>query len=64
MAGGGGGFKKVAINFVLDHPVQAYLGGGALCFAYRQYQIRSTYNYYFGKFEFERKLERGELQHH
>lgn len=61
MAGGGGGAKKLIINFVLDKPVQAYLGGAAFLWAARKYQTISTYNTYFGKFDFQRKVERGQL---
>jgi hypothetical protein len=34
---GGGGAKKLIINYVLDKPVHVYLGGGALLYAIRQY---------------------------
>jgi hypothetical protein len=61
MAGGGGGLKKKVLNFVLDKPVQAYLGGAAFLFGVRQYQTRAAYNYHFGKFDFQRKVERGQL---
>ena len=40
MAGGGGGAKKLIINFVLDNPVKVYLGGGAALFALRNIQTR------------------------
>eukprot|EP00350_Pseudokeronopsis_sp_OXSARD2_P012810 CAMPEP_0170556658 /NCGR_PEP_ID=MMETSP0211-20121228/18012_1 /TAXON_ID=311385 /ORGANISM="Pseudokeronopsis sp., Strain OXSARD2" /LENGTH=63 /DNA_ID=CAMNT_0010867135 /DNA_START=15 /DNA_END=206 /DNA_ORIENTATION=+ len=55
MAGGGGGMKKAAINLVLDKPAHVYVGGGVLIWAIRRYQIESTYNLHFGKFEFYRK---------
>ena len=58
---GGGGFKKKAINYTLDNPVKVYLGLGAALWAIRQYQVRSTYNWYFGKIDFERRKERGQL---
>jgi len=58
---GGGGFKKVIINFVIDKPVQAYIGGGATMFLINKYRARSAYNYHFGKFDFERRLERNTL---
>jgi hypothetical protein len=41
---GGGGFKKVIINTVLDRPAAVYLGGAAFLYLLRQYQIQSTYN--------------------
>ena len=56
---GGGGFKNKIINFVLDKPAHAYLGGGAFLFLMRRVQTQQTFNYHFGKFEYERKLERG-----
>lgn len=34
---GGGGAKKLILNFVLDNPVKVYLGGGALLWAIRKY---------------------------
>jgi hypothetical protein len=61
MAGGGGGFKKIFINYVLDNPVKVYLGGGAALYLIRKYQTQSTFNYHFGKFEFQRRLERNQL---
>ena len=62
MAGGGGGVKKLVINTILDKPVSVYLGGAVALWAIRQYQTQSTYNYHFGKVEYERKLERGQLE--
>lgn len=58
---GGGGSKKLIINFVLDNPVKTYLGGAAFLYAVRKYQTATTYNKYFGKFDFQRKVERHEL---
>jgi hypothetical protein len=37
------------------------VGGGALLWAYRKYATAQAYNYHFGKFDFQRKVERGEL---
>ena len=34
---GGGGFKKVVINTLLDKPVHVYLYGAAFVYAVRQY---------------------------
>lgn len=59
---GGGGAKKFIINLLIDHPEKVYVGGGAFLYFYRWYAINSTYNQYFGKFDFQRKLERGQLQ--
>lgn len=61
MAGGGGGIKKLVINLILDKPVQVYLGGGAALWAIRKVQTRQAYNYHFGKFEFQRQVERHQL---
>lgn len=57
MAGGGGAKKKI-INFVLENPGKVYIGGGGLLYVIRQYQTITTYNKYFGKFDYQRKLER------
>jgi hypothetical protein len=38
MAGGGGGIKKIVLNFVIDNPVKVYLGGGAALYALKKYQ--------------------------
>ena len=56
MSGGGGGIGKRVINYVVDNPANIYLGGAALLWSIRNVQIRQTYNYYFGRFEFERRL--------
>ncbi len=61
MSGGGGGFKKLLINFIVDKPAQAYLSGGALLFMINRTRAQSNYAYYFGKFEFERRVERNML---
>ncbi len=58
-----GGFspKQVIINAVLHTPLQLYFGGAATLYAYRYYQTQKTYNYWFGKIEFQRRLERHEI---
>ena len=61
MAGGGGGAKKLVINLVLDKPAQVYVAGGFFLWAVRSYQTQTTFNQYFGKNEYERRLERGQL---
>jgi hypothetical protein len=61
MAGGGGGLKLKAINFVLNQPVAVYLGGAGTLQAYRWYQTKTQYNFWFGKIEFQRKLERNQF---
>ena len=58
---GGGGAKKVVINFLVDHPAKAYLGGAAFVWLYRKYEVAQQYNTWFGKFDFERKVEKNEL---
>ena len=61
MAGGGGGLKLKLINFVLDKPVAVYLGGAAVLQSYRWYSTKTTYNYWFGQIDFQRRLERNQL---
>ena len=61
MAGGGGGLKMKVINFMLDKPVAVYLGGAAFLHTYRWYSTKTTYNYWFGKIEFQRRLERHQI---
>ena len=53
--------KKVILTFVTQKPVHAYIGGGAALAAYRYYSTRTTYNYWFGKFEYERRIERSQI---
>lgn len=61
MAGGGLGIGKKMIHMYLHKPVHLYVGGAVVLQSYRWYQTQSTYNYWFGKCEFERKVERGQL---
>jgi hypothetical protein len=62
MAGGGGGaYKKMIINFLVQKPHMAYVGGAASLAAIRWYSTQTTYNYWFGRIEFERRLERNQL---
>lgn len=58
---GGGGAKKLILNYVLDNPIKVYLGGAAVLWGIRKYQTIATYNFNFGKFEYQRRLERGQL---
>ena len=58
---GGGGAKKIIINMLLDHPVPVYLGGGALLYVVRKVQTNMAYNWHFGKFDFQRRLQLGEF---
>jgi hypothetical protein len=58
---GGGNFQKHIIDAMRYKPVHCYLGGAVFLFALRQYQTQSTYNYWFGKIEFQRRLERKEI---
>ena len=53
---GGGGLKKSVINALLFQPVQVYLFGAALCFLKRTYDTQTTFNYWFGRCEFERRF--------
>ena len=56
---GGGGYKKKVIDTILHKPVQVYLTGGAFLYMLRSYQVQTTYNYWFGKCEFERRVAKG-----
>jgi len=58
---GGGGLKLKVINFVLDKPAGVYLGGAAFLMSYRWYSTKTTYNFWFGKIDFQRRLERSQL---
>jgi hypothetical protein len=58
---GGGGFQKKIINFVLDKPMHAWLGSGAVLYSYRQYQIRQSYCWNFGQFEYERRVAKNAI---
>ena len=61
MAGGGGGLKLKVINLFLEKPVLMYLGGAAAVHTYRWYSTKTTYNYWFGMIEYNRRLERNQL---
>ena len=61
MAGGGGGLKKTILDMFIHRPVHVYLGMGAFLYALREWQVRTSYNYWFGKFEFERRLAAGKI---
>jgi len=58
---GGGGLKKTVVDTLIHKPVQVYLGGAAFVYAVRQYQTQTTFNYWFGKAEFERRLAKGTI---
>ena len=51
-----GKYKKMAILFTVDNPHVVYLAGGLSLWAFRKYQVANTYNYWFGKCEFERRV--------
>jgi len=59
---GGGGAKKFLVTMFVDHPGKVYLGGAAFLYFQRLWATHQTYNSYFGKFDFQRKLERNELK--
>ena len=61
MAGGGGGYQKMVINFLVKKPVHAYVGGAAFLYSWRVYQTNSNYNYWFGKIHMDRMIARGQL---
>ena len=58
---GGGNYTLKTINFVRRNSVQVYLGGAAALYGIRWYQTKSCYNYWFGKIEFDRRVERNQL---
>ena len=58
---GGGAQKKMIVDFLVQKPVHAYIGMGAFLYACRWYSTQTTYNYWFGKNEYERRVERGQL---
>ena len=61
MSGGGGGAKKLVMNFVLDKPCHAFIAGGGLLWAVRKLQTQMTYNTHFGRNDFERRVERNQF---
>ena len=61
MGGGGFGIMKKMTNMYVHQPVYLFVGGGALLHSFRYYQTQTTYNKWFGKAEFERRLERNQL---
>jgi hypothetical protein len=60
---GGGGAKKFIVTMFVDHPGKVYLGGAAFLYFQRLWATQQAYNSYFGKIDFQRRLERGELKH-
>ena len=54
-----GGLKAQILDVIINKPVQLYLGGGATLYVLRNYQTQTTFNYYFGKCEYERRLSKG-----
>lgn len=58
---GGGGLKTKFFNTLLYKPVQVYLGGAAFLFVVRSFQTKLVFNYWFGKFEFERRIAKGQI---
>lgn len=62
MAGGGGGIQKIIINFIIDQPDKAFIGGAAVLYFYRTYATHQAYSQNFGKFDFQRKVERNEIK--
>ena len=54
-------FKKIAIDNMRYKPVQCYIGGAIFLYGLRWYATETSYNYWFGKLEYQRRIERGEL---
>ena len=57
MAGGFGKYIKKGIDFTVDNPHVVYLMGGFTLWGVRRLQVNMSYNYWFGKCEFERRLK-------
>lgn len=49
------------VKVMYTKPVHVYLGLGATLYVYRWYETQTTFNWWFGKFEFERRKERGQI---
>ena len=56
-----GGMKTKFLDFVRANPVQVYLGLGVTLMGVRELQTRMMFNYWFGKFEYQRRLERNKI---
>ena len=56
---GGPDPKKIIMTLIYRKPMHAYLGGATLLYAYRFYETKNTYNYWFGRVEYERRIARG-----
>ena len=52
---------KAVIDFFVGKPVHAYLSTGAFLYGIRWYQTQTTFNYWFGKHELQRRVERGKI---
>jgi hypothetical protein len=59
---GGLNIKKYIVTALVDHPEKVYLGGAALLYFWRLRATQTAYNTNFGKFDFQRRLERNELK--
>lgn len=59
--GGIGKYYKAMVNFTVDQPFIVYLMGGFSLLAVRKYSTQTTFNYWFGKHEFERRLGDGKI---
>ena len=55
------GVKKNIMFALIHRPMHTYLIGGVFFYMLREYQVKKSYNYWFGKFEFERKLIEGKI---
>jgi hypothetical protein len=58
---GGLPVKKYVVKALQDYPVQTYIATGFGLWIIRKYQVRSAYNWNFGKFDFERQRIQGTL---
>ena len=53
--------KKVIVNQVSVHTVRTYFGLATLFGVNQYYARQTTFNYWFGKVEMERRIERNQL---
>jgi hypothetical protein len=59
---GGGNYKKHVVNFLVDKPFHAFIGGGYFLWTLRQLKARQAYCEKFGTFDFQRRNESGEFR--
>jgi len=55
------GLQKSFFNLIINKPVEVYVGLGSVLYLFRTYQTQTTFNYWFGKAEFDRRVKNGQL---